>query len=118
MITVKVKTANQGGLSRAYLTLFNGSLKLTEKELGLLSLLLDKYVEFKEEGLKEPFLSKFVFSTETKKEVQKISKTEPQYFQNILASLVKKGPLISKGFGQYTFDSMVIPRREIAFKFE
>ncbi len=56
MEIVKVNTEKLG-FSKAYLTLFNGTLKLTERELDLLSLLLDKYLEFKEQGLKEPFLS-------------------------------------------------------------
>lgn len=116
MEIVKVNTETLG-LSKAYLTLFNGSLKLTDKELQLLSLLLDKYMEFRLEGLKEPFLSKFVFSTETKREVQKQFGINSAYFQNIISNLVKKGVLHAEGSGLYTFVPSIIPRKEIGFKF-
>lgn len=117
MEIVKVKT-DVLGLSRAYLTLFNGSLKLTDRELTLLSLLLDKYMEFSEDGLKEPFLSKFVFSTETKKVVQKSMDINSQYFQNIISNLVKKGVLKKTNEqGLYLFNPGIIPRKEIGFSF-
>ena len=116
MEVVKVNTKILG-LSKAYLTLFNGSLKLTDRELDLLSLLLDKYIEFKQEGLKEPFLSKFVFSTEIKREVQGTMGINSQYFQNIVSNLVKKGVLHAEGSGLYTFVPNIIPRKEIGFKF-
>ena len=92
-------------------------MKLTERELDLLSVLLDKYMQYREEGLREPFLSKFVFSTETKREVQKLIGINSQYFQNIISNLVKKGVLQSEGAGIYSFPPNIIPRREIGFKF-
>lgn len=116
MEIVKVNTATLG-FSKAYLTLFNGSLKLTDKELDLLSLLLNKYIEFREQGLREPFLSKFVFSTETKRDVQKEFGINSAYFQNIVSNLVKKQVLISQGAGLYTFVPNIIPRKEIGFHF-
>ena len=116
MEVVKVNTAELG-LSKAYLTLFNGSLKLTDRELDLLSLLSDKYIEFREEGLNEPFLSKFVFSLETKRDVQKSMDINPQYFQNIISNLVKKGCLGALGHGLYQFNPSLIPRKEIGFSF-
>lgn len=116
MEIVKVNT-DKLGLSRAYLTLLNGGLHLTDKELDLLSLLLDKYLEFQEEGLKEPFLSKFVFSIEVKREVQKTLKINPQYFQNLVSNLTKKGVLKPLGSGQYQFLRSIIPRKEIGFSF-
>lgn len=114
MEIVIVKTDD---ISKAYLTLLNGGLKLTDRELNLLSLLLDKYLEFKGEGLREPFLSKFVFTPEVKKDIQKKLKINSQYFQNIISNLAKKGVLIAEGSGMYTFRSQVIPRKEIGFKF-
>jgi len=114
MQIVNVKTDH---LSHSYLTLFNGKLKLTEKELDLLSLLLDNYLEFREQGLQEPFLSKFVFSTEIKKKVQKKLGINSQYFQNIISGLTKKGAVIKQGAGLYTFPPQVIPRKEIGFRF-
>jgi hypothetical protein len=116
MEIVKVNTKKLG-LSKAYLTLFNGSLRLTDRELDLLSSLLDKYMELRGEGLKEPFLSKFVFSTEIKREVQSIMGINSQYFQNIVSNLVKKGVLSAEGTGLYTFNPSIIPRKEIGFRF-
>jgi hypothetical protein len=116
MEIVKVNT-DVLGFSKAYLTLFNGSLKLTERELDLLSLLLDRYMDFREEGLKEPFLSKFVFSTEVKREVQQELEINSQYFQNIISGLAKKGVIQPKGSGLYTFVKDIIPREEIGFRF-
>ena len=78
---------------------------------------MDKYIEFRGEGLKEPFLSKFVFSTETKREVQEILKINSQYFQNIVSNLAKKGVLVAQGSGLYEFIPNIIPRKEITFKF-
>ena len=116
MKIVKVNTATLG-FSKAWLTLFNGSLKLTDRELDLLSVLLDKYMEFRDEGLNEPFLSKFVFSTETKREVQATLDINSAYFQNIVSNLAKKGVLEKRGAGLYGFLPQIIPQREIGFSF-
>lgn len=117
METVKVNT-DKLGFSKAYLTLFNGSLKLTDRELDLLALLLDKYLEFRDQGLKEPFLTKFVFSTDVKRDIQQELDINSQYFQNIISNLAKKGVLFSKGSGQYEFVPSLIPKRKIEFWFE
>ena len=114
---MEIVTVKTDHISKAYLTLLNGGLKLTDRELDLLSLLLDKYLEFKGEGLKEPFLSKFVFTPEVKKEVQKALKINSQYFQNIISNLAKKGVLLPQGAGMYTFRPQIIPRKEIGFRF-
>lgn len=105
------------GFSKSYLLLLNGGLKLTSKELDVLSLLIDKYLQFKELGLKEPFLSKYIFSSEIKKEVRDKSGINSQYFQNIVSKLVKKKVLIAMGNGLYEFLPHIIPVKEICFKF-
>lgn len=100
-----------------FLRTINGTLGLTKGELTLTAAILEKYMEFGRQGLKEPFLSKFVFSTDGRKKLCEITgNLSNQNFGNKLKELVDKGVLVSSNSG-YAIRSSLLPSTEVTFKF-
>ena len=101
-----------------YITLWNGTWKLTDMEISVLSELLKSYLKLKQEGLKEPYLSKFLFSTENKREIKnKIEDLSDQGFANYIASLKKKNIITEKN-NNFIIDERVIPVKKLTFEFQ
>jgi hypothetical protein len=86
--TVKVS----GDPIRAYITLWNGTWRLTDKEVDVLSEFLRSYLKLKKDGLKEPYLSKYLFS-------------------------LKKKNIILETENGSTIDERVIPVKKLTFEF-
>lgn len=104
-------------LPLTYLRVLNGTLKLTEKELELTAALIKKYMYFGSQGLKEPFLSKFVFSTEERRSLcESLNGLSIQNLGNKFQQLVDKGVLIKDDSG-YSLQHSLLPQTEITFKF-
>lgn len=100
-----------------YLRVLNGTLKLTEKELELTAALVKKYIHFGTQGLKEPFLSKFVFSTEERRSLcESLNGLSIQNLGNKLQQLMDKGVLVKDEMG-YSLLHSLLPQEEITFKF-
>jgi hypothetical protein len=100
-----------------YITLWNGTWRLTDMEVSVLSEFLRSYLNFRKEGLKEPYLSKFLFSTENKKEIKsKVENLSEQGLANYIASLKRKNIIIEKD-GVSMLDERVIPVKKITFEF-
>ena len=100
-----------------YLKTLNGTLGLTEKELELTAEIIKKYLRFMSQGLQEPFLSKFVFSTEERKSLcESLDGLSNQNLGNKFKQLVDKKVLAQDG-NNYSLISRLIPSKEIIFKF-
>lgn len=100
-----------------YITLWNGAWRLTDMEISVLSEFLKSYIQLKKDGLKEPYLSKFLFSTENKREIKdKIDKLSEQGLANYIASLKKKN-IIIENEGITSLDERVIPVKKVTFEF-
>lgn len=100
-----------------YLRVLNGIFKLTDKELELAAALVTKYMHFHKQGLKEPFLSKFVFSTEERRSLcDSLDGISSQNLGNKFKQLVDKKVLSQKD-GGYVLDHTLMPTEEITFKF-
>lgn len=109
-----------GDFVLSYITLWNGTWKLTEKEIDVLVAFIKSYLRLKDDGLKEPYLSKLLFSTESKREIKlNLGKMTDQGLANYISSLKKKGILreISPD-GIYVIDERVIPVKKITFEFK
>ncbi|WP_428743136.1 hypothetical protein [Tenacibaculum sp.] len=104
-------------LPRVYLELMNGLLKLTEGEIALTAKIIEKYRMYGSQGLREPFLSKFVFSTEERRSMAaSLGKLSNQSLSNKLNQLVNKRVLTATG-NSYTLDRTLLPEAEVTFKF-
>lgn len=100
-----------------YITLWNGTWKLTDMEISVLSEFLKSYLQLKKDGLKEPYLSKFLFSTENKREIKsKIESLSEQGLANYIASLKRKN-IIIESKGNFIIDERVIPVKKLTFEF-
>ena len=96
----------------------NGMYGLTESELKLTAAISERYVEYKEQGLKEPFLSKFVFSTEERKRLcDTLDGLSNQNLGNKFKQLVDKKVLLPFE-GSYKLSTALLPEAELTFKFE
>jgi len=101
-----------------YLKVLNGTLKLTDKELELTAEIIKEYIKYGSQGLQEPFLSKFVFSTEGRKNIcDNLNGLSTQNLGNKLQQLLDKGVLIKDEAG-FSLSSRLLPDTEITFKFD
>lgn len=114
-IEFKVKAAD---LPKKYLEVFNGMFKLTEKELDLAAYLISKYIEYGTDGLKEPYLSKLIFSLEERKQLcAKLGDMSTQNLSNLLKKLKGKQVLLEVKEDQFQLDSSLLPENTVTFKF-
>lgn len=102
---------------KRYLQTFNGILGLTESELDLSAVIIGKYLEFGRDGLREPFLSKFVFSTDGRESIKKeLDNISNQNLGNKLKQLVEKGVLTQDG-RELRLENSLLPQPEVIFRF-
>ena len=101
-----------------YLKVLNGTLKLTDKESELTAEIIKEYLKYGSQGLQEPFLSKFVFSTEGRKSIcDNLNGLSTQNLGNKLQQLLDKGVLVKDEAG-FSLSNRLLPELEITFKFE
>jgi hypothetical protein len=110
-------TTTEDKLPRIWLQLLNGKLKLTEKELEFVSSIITLYIQYSRQGLIEPFLSKIVFSADSRKDIcDTIGGLSAQNFNNRLKQLIDKRILILKD-GNYSLEPSLMPQSEVIFRF-
>jgi hypothetical protein len=119
-ITDRVITINISG-SRVdvlgnYLKIFLAKERLTEKQLEVTVELVSKYTEYVANGVKEPYASILLFSTETRKEVVKVLKISPAHLNNTFDALTKKNILAKEG-RKYTINPELVPNKSLVFNF-
>lgn len=98
-----------------YINIFNGGLRITQKEKDLLAEYLLIYVDLIKDGLKEPYLSKLVFAKENVAEIRKKLNLSSQSYNNYKTQLKDKGVL--KEDNGLKVDPKLIPQKELTFKF-
>lgn len=104
-------------LVNVYLALWNGILKLTDKELLIVEALVSKYLEL-QLVIKDPkYLYEVLFSTQSLKDIRIKLNLKEQTLNNYKGSLKIKGILHIDKDGNYSLDERVIPVNEITFKF-
>ncbi len=102
---------------RYYIYLWNGSIKLTEAEIDLLELLLIKYFDLKSTISSESELYESLFSTKKRRDIKEKLNISEQVFNNRFTALKKKN-IILETKGEYRLNPMIIPLKEVTFKFE
>jgi hypothetical protein len=101
----------------AYINIWNGGLRLTDKEIEFLKELLDRYLSMEEAGLKQPYLNKILFSKETMSEIKAKLSLSNQGMFNYRTQLIEKKVLRESPEGMF-IDPRLIPRKELTFKFD
>lgn len=105
-------------LVKVYIALWNGILRLTDKELLIVEALVSKYLEL-ELVIKDPkYLYEVLFSTQSLKDIRIKLGLKEQTLNNYKGSLKIKGILHIDRDGNYSLDERVIPVNQITFKFD
>ncbi len=102
---------------KTYLTLWNGMINLTGREMDIAVALVSKYLDLIKVVSDMDLVYDILFSTQTTRDIRtKLSMTDST-FNNYKASLKEKGVLHVDKDGNYTLDERVLPVEEITFKF-
>ena len=111
-------TVKREDFTRYYLVLWNGMLKMTEKELDLVEALVNKYLELSNVITDRKYLYEFLFNNQTQKDIRLKIGMKEQTFHNYKTSLRNKGVILMDKDGNQSLNEKVIPVQEITFKFK
>lgn len=111
-----IKKPSLAHLYRVYLSLWQTAANLSDREADVLAVVLAKRTQLIADGLKEPYLSEYLFNTRSRKEYCDELDISIANFQNILLSLKKKN-IITDGIDSIHIDPRLLPQEEITFKF-
>lgn len=112
-LTAKV---NKKDFITYYINIWNGTLKLTDKEKDILYELLYRYINLMREGLREPYIGPLVFSKQSWSDIRKKVGVSPQGMNNYKNQLIAKR-IIVEGDETYYIEPRLIPQEEVTFKF-
>ena len=104
-------------IERVWVNLIAGLSNLTDREIDVLVVILNKRKVLIKEGIKQPYLSQILFSTETRKEYCGFLGITEYNFTNLLGSLRKKNSLIKTNEIEDVHQRL-IPAEEMLIKFE
>jgi len=100
-----------------YLRVWNGLMGLTGKEFAVTKTILENYLDVKDSGVKEPYLSEIVFSNKKIKPLKDVHKLNNANWYTIKKSLLAKRVLYDKEDVGLTINPKLIPQEKITFKF-
>lgn len=106
----------QNEFIKAYLNLFKGLAELTPKEIDVLEQFILHQIKFEKDGLSGPYLSEFLFSVKTRKNIQDNLGFSYNQLHNYFCGLLKRN-LIKEIDGHYYIDEILIPKQSITFEF-
>ena len=116
-LTTKIKNRSEHILH--WIALWNGGINLTEKEKEFFGELLYRYMDMVDKGVKEPYISKLLFSTEVQKEIKEKLKLSKQGMTNYRQALKNKGVIrYVNEWGTHSIPQVLIPKEEVTFKWE
>lgn len=101
---------------KTYLSLWNGILKLTDKELEITAKLLEKQLEISTKVTDPKLVNKLLFDSSNLKEIRESLGMKENLFNNYKASLKAKNVIRQKD-NNYSLDPRLIPVESITFKF-
>jgi hypothetical protein len=113
-MTITVK-GNVLEVTKIFLQVFLAGQRLTKKELDVAASLVSRYAMFVKDGVKEPYLSILLFSTDVRKEVSEESGISASHLQNTLSTLQGKN-VIAKD--KLELNPSIIPTEELTFSFK
>jgi hypothetical protein len=117
-----MKSVLEAKLSRddfivAYLKIWNGALKLTDKEFSIVVEIVKLYMSYIDQGVKEPALSELVFRLKNMQKLREDLSISKQNWTNYKARLLEKKIVLGAKEGQI-LNPLLYPKEELTFKFE
>jgi hypothetical protein len=100
-----------------FLRVFLANERLADKQLEVATALVSKYTEYTTNGVKEPYASTILFSTETRKEVCEQLKISAAHLNNTFDALEKKNVLAKDG-KKYQMNPNIVPSTNLTFRFK
>jgi len=101
---------------KKYLRIFLAQESLTEKQLEVATALVARYSEYLHGGVKEPYASTLLFSTDTRKDIVKELKISYAHLLNTFKALIGK-QIIAREGNRYVLNPYIVPNSSILFKF-
>ena len=112
-------TVDKAGHIERWIQIFNGGLKLTDKEREFLGHLLDRALTLMADGVKEPYLGEILFNQTNTAEIKELmGNISKQALNNYKISLVKKGVVYKDESGMYHIKDVMIPKESVTFNFK
>lgn len=100
----------------SFLRVFLANQRLTEKQLSVTTELVSKYAEYIYNGVKEPYASQLLFSTDTRKGICADLKISPAHLNNTFNALTTKN-IVAKEENKYVMNPSIIPTQKLTFNF-
>lgn len=100
-----------------FLRVFLANERLADKQLEVATVLVSKYTEYVTNGVKEPYASIILFSTDTRKEVCDELKIGAAHLNNTFDALMKKN-VLGKENGKYQMNPNIVPSSSLTFRFK
>jgi hypothetical protein len=102
-------------VTKTFLQVFLAGQRLTKKELDVAASLVSRYAMFVKDGVKEPYLSILLFSTDVRKEVSEESGISASHLQNTLSTLQSKNVIAEN---KLELNPGIIPTENLTFSFQ
>lgn len=116
MTNIITATLTKENWIRAYLTLWQGMLNLTEKEMAIACTLIRHYMSIRERVSDSSTAFYLTLSRNTRRKIKIEHNLSTAGFGNYLISFRKKGFLIEED-GNYLINDKVIPKTSVTFNF-
>ena len=101
----------------SFLRVFLANQRLTEKQLSVTTELVSRYAEYNSNGVKEPYASQLLFSTESRRDVCSKLGISPAHLNNTFNALTTKN-IVAKESGKYVMNPEIIPTQKLIFNFK
>lgn len=100
-----------------WLTLFQSGAKYTDREKSVLCEIINRRLELEDDSIKEPYLTKLLFDSDSRKIYCESLSISAFNLTNILSSLVEK-EIIGKEDNGYSIPEYLIPSNTLTFEFK
>lgn len=104
-------------VAKVYLKIYLAQERLPETQIDVLAQLAVRYSKYMLDGLKEPYASVFLFSTDTRKDICKSLDMQDAHLNNTLRNLAKVQVLGKEG-GKYLMNPHLVPAKGLNFRFQ
>ena len=100
-----------------FLRVYLANDRLTDKQLEVTTALVSLYAEYNSNGVKEPYASQLLFSTESRKSIIDSLGITAAHLNNTFNALATKF-VLAKEHGKYVINPAIIPSESLVFKFK
>lgn len=115
-LTVNISGSTNHVIS-TFLRVFLAKERLTEKQLEVATELVTIYAGFRADGVKEPYASTLLFSTDVRKDICGRVSVSAAHLNNTFDALEKKN-IIGKEGKKYLMNPNIVPNKSLVFNFK